>query len=268
MNNFPIGIFDSGVGGLSVWQEIVSLLPEESTVYIGDSGHAPYGKRSADEIYVLTKKAVEFLLKQQIKLLVIACNTATVSCLEKIRDDFSELPIIGTVPVIKLAVEVSKSKRIGVLSTVRTTESQYQKELIKKFASECFVTSVGTNALVPFIEKEATNTKEFLDVLQKELEPFQKADVDTIVLGSTHFPFIEQQIGDIMGEDVHLLDSGAAIARHVKRVLEKNDAISLDDSPVYTFYTTGNAEQFAVTAKKLVKEAVRGKIERVEEVNV
>lgn len=264
MNNFPIGILDSGVGGLSVWQEIVALLPQESTVYICDQKNVPYGTKTAEEIYILARKMIIFLIEKEVKLIVIACNTITVSCLDALRQEFSQFPIIGAVPVIKLVAEISKNKKIGVLSTLRTANSEYQKELIKKFASGYTVVNKGTDKLVPLIEDGKID--ETKSVLPDILESFR--GVDTLALGCTHFPFIEQQIGDIMGKDVHLLDSGAAIARHVKRVLDKNDALRLNPNSEYTFYTTGNADKFAATAKNLVKEAVRGKIERVEEVSL
>ena len=264
MQNFPIGIFDSGVGGLSVWEEIVSFLPHESTIYLGDSYHAPYGKRTADEIYELSKKIMMFFIQQHVKLIVIACNTATVSCFERLKSDFRDMPLIGTVPVIKTAATIAKN--IGVLATVRTSASHYQKHLIAEFASQCNITTVGTNALVPFIEKGETHTNAFLKILKKELKPFQEADVDVIVLGSTHFAFIEQQIRGIMRKNVQLLDSGAAIARQVKRILEHNKTLAMTNTQNCVFYTTGNKNQFEATAKMLVRKDIRDKIGRVENI--
>lgn len=264
MKNNPIGVLDSGVGGLSVWQEIVALLATESTIYICDQKNIPYGTKTVEEIHVLARKMIAFLLEKQVKLIVIACNTITVSSLDKLRQEFHHIPIIGTVPVIKLAAEISKNKKIGILSTLRTANSDYQKQLIKMFASGYAVINKGTDILVPLIEDgKLDETKHVLPTI---LESFR--GVDTLALGCTHFPFIEQQIRNIIGRDVHLLDSGVAIARRVKRVLEEKDVVGFHDSPEYAFYTTGNAEHFAIIAKKLVKKEVRGKIGLVEGVDL
>src|SRR6266480_7134956 len=143
MNNNPIGILDSGVGGLTVLQALVHELPHESAIYNGDSHNTPYGAKSEEEIYRLSKRLIEFLLKKEVKLIVIACNTITVTCLDKLRSEYPNVPIVGTVPVIKTAAEVSKNKRIGILSTTRTAQSTYQKRLIEEFANGCTVFNHG-----------------------------------------------------------------------------------------------------------------------------
>ncbi|HSW89121.1 MAG TPA: glutamate racemase [Candidatus Saccharimonadales bacterium] len=266
MQNFPIGILDSGVGGLSVWQEIISLLPHESTIYICDQKNIPYGAKTGAEIHQLARKLILFLLEKQVKLIIIACNTITVSCLEELRQEFSQVPIIGAVPVVKLAAEVSKKRKIGILSTTRTAESEYQKHIIQTFAQDCTVINEGTDELVPLIERG--DLEAITDVLPKTLKPFQEAEVDTLALGCTHYPFIEQKIGSILGKDVHLLDSGAAIARHVQRILEHNELFSQNNNATYAFYTTGDSRQFIEVAKKLLNQAIRDKIGLVESVVV
>ncbi|HSW98055.1 MAG TPA: glutamate racemase [Candidatus Saccharimonadales bacterium] len=258
MQNFPIGILDSGIGGLSVWQEIVGLLSHESTIYICDQANIPYGTKSVEEIHFLARKLILFLLEKQVKLIVIACNTITVSCLDMLRQEFPQLPIIGAVPVVKLAAEVSKKRKIGILSTTRTAESEYQKHIIQTFAQDCTVINEGTDELVPLIEKGSVEA--VTQVLPNILKPFQTADIDTLALGCTHYPFIEPQIEAILGSDVELLDSGAAIARHVQRILAQNQLFSQNKKATYTFYTTGNNERFEKVAKKLLKQAVRDKI--------
>lgn len=264
MQNFPIGILDSGVGGLSVWQEIVGLLPHESTVYICDQENIPYGAKSAEEIHFLARKLIQFLIQRQVKLIVIACNTITVSCLDDLRQEFPQIPIIGAAPVVKFAAAVSKNRKIGILSTSRTANSDYQKHIIRTFAQDCQVTNEGTDQLVPLIEKGELAA--VTHILPSILQPFKDAGVDTIALGCTHYPFIEQQIGDSMGKTVHLLDSGAAIARHVQRILDHNELLVHEKDSQYSFYTTGDAGQFTETAKRLVNQAVRDKIEGVEKV--
>src|SRR5256885_11305863 len=239
MNNYPIGILDSGVGGLSVYQEIVKLLPRESITYIADSKNAPYGEKSSEEIYQLAKRLIDFLLQKKVKLIVIACNTITVMCLNKLRQDYPNIPIIGTVPVIKTAVGVTRNKRVGILSTTRTAQSQYQKNLIRTFAKDCSITNIGTDELVPFIEKGEMTSEKLDYVLRNVLAVFQKEQIDTLALGCTHFPFLRKQIQTLLGEQVTLLDSGGAIARQVKRVLEHNNALSDKEKVDYTLFTTG-----------------------------
>ena len=252
MNNNPIGILDSGLGGLTVWKEIAALLPHESTVYIADSQNTPYGAKSHEEIYHLSKRLIEFLLTKQAKVIVIACNTITVSCLDRLRNDYPNLPIIGTVPVIKTAVEITKNKKIGVLSTTGTAESQYQKELIHKFAGGINVINLGTDELVPLIEKGELEGEKIDAILQNVLFKFKEAEVDALALGCTHFPLLRSQMEKILGSSVRVLDSGQAIARQVKRILEHNQIIAEEKEPKYEFYTTGDSE--------IAKNILAGKI--------
>lgn len=257
MNNNPIGIIDSGIGGLSVWQEIVKLLPHESTMYLADSKNLPYGEKSEAEVYALSKQLIPFLLEKKIKLVVIACNTITVSALEKLRKDFPDIPIVGTVPVVKTAAAVSKNKRIGILSTKRTAESTYQKELIQTFAADCTVTNLGTNELVPMVESGYIDEEK----LKHELEPLMQAEVDTVALGCTHFPFLRNELQEILEQGVQILDSGEAIARQVKRILEKEKVLSDAQMPEYIFYTTGEQKVFTEQVQRLV--GMHGRMEAV-----
>lgn len=244
MNNQPIGVLDSGVGGLSIWREIVKLLPHESTVYIADSKNCPYGTKTPEEIYLLARRLVLFLTQKEAKLIVLACNTITVNCLDKLRRDFPQISIVGTVPVIKTAVELTANKKIGVLSTIVTANSQYQKELIQKFAAGCHVLNLGTDKLVPFVERGELQGEALQKTVEEVLLPFQEAGVDTIALGCSHYPFLEPVMQQIVGQKVHILDSGAAIARQVKRVLElKHETNTITAS--HTLYTTGDKTQFA-----------------------
>ena len=236
--NKPIGILDSGVGGLTIWREIVKELPNESTIYIADSKNCPYGIKTAEEIYNLAKRLAAFLVTQDVKLIVLACNTITVSCLDKLREEFKDVPIIGTVPVIKTASELTKNKKIGILSTSATSKSKYQKDLIEKFAGNCQVINIGTAKLARSIERGENVSL----VLKNELKPFLETGVDTLVLGCSHFPLIKDQIQSIL-KDVQVLDSGAAIARQVKRVLEKENMRS-KTKPNHNFYTTGDVKLF------------------------
>lgn len=254
MNTEPIGILDSGVGGLTVLSVIISELPYESIVYIGDSQNTPYGNKSAEDIYILSKRLIEFLLEKQVKLIVIACNTITVSCLEKLRSKYPQIPIVGTVPVIKTASEVSQSKRIGILSTTRTAESDIQKDLMQKYAEHCQVFNYGTDDLVPLIEQNELDGEVMTNSLKHVLSPFQKEHIDTLVLGCTHFPFLRESMQHILGAKVQLLDSGGAIARQVKRVLQNNGNLSQQNDSSIRIYTTGNMNFVKKLAARTIKK--------------
>ena len=268
MNNQPIGILDSGVGGLSIWQEIIRLLPNESTIYIADSINCPYGTKSEKEIYNLSKRLVKFLLDKDSKLIVLACNTITVSCLDRLRLEFPSIPIVGTVPVVKTASEVSKNRKIGILSTSHTAKSTYQKNLIQKFASNCSVANIGTNKIVPFIERGEVGSEKFMLILKLELKLFIETEVDTLVLGCSHFPFIRDQIQNILGSKVTILDSGGAIARHVKKVLENNSCLATVNSSQHKLYTTGDNEIFGLVVKALLGKKIASMIKSVEAVSI
>lgn len=253
MNNNPIGIIDSGIGGLSVWKEINTLLPEESTLYLADSKNLPYGDKNEEEVYTLAKALMRYLIDRDVLMIVIACNTITVSAIERFRKEFPSLPIIGTVPVIKTAALLSKNKRIGILSTKRTAESEYQKQLIAQFASGCEVINLGTNKLVPMVES-VLQSRIDMDVLKEELQPFIEAKIDTLALGCTHFPFLKAQMQEILGPNVQILDSGEAIARQVKRVLVQEGIESESVLGRHSFLTTGDLASFEKQVKRFVGE--------------
>ncbi len=263
MKNNPIGILDSGLGGLTIWNEIAAQLPNESTIYIADSLNCPYGSKDKDQIYKMSRSMIKFLLKKDAKLIVIACNTITVSCLDKLRIDFPKIPIVGTVPVIKTAASMTKNKRIGVLATSRTANSSYQKELIKRFAKDCTVFSHGTDELVPMIEKGEITGEKIEKKLQTVLAKFQKKQIDILALGCSHFPFLEPEIEKILGNGVLLLDSAGAIARQVKRVLEHNDSLVKSGNSSYKFFTTGNIGVFRKITKELGRDTIIGNIENI-----
>ncbi|HVF69496.1 MAG TPA: glutamate racemase [Xanthomonadales bacterium] len=264
MNNQPIGILDSGVGGLTIWNEIVSQLPNESTIYIADSLNCPYGNKDTDQVYNLAKRMMEFLLSKEVKLIVVACNSITVTCIDELRKDFPNTPIVGTVPVVKTAAKISRNKRIGILSTTRTAASTYQKDLIKKHAKDCEVFVHGTDELVPLIEEGKVTGVEIEKILREVMEKFKKEQIDTLALGCSHFPFLEKEIEKILGNDVLLLDSGGAIARQVKRVLEQNNSLAENSTkPHYKFFTTGELVPFKKIVKVIGKDKMTQNVDRI-----
>lgn len=241
MSNAPIGIIDSGLGGLTIFKEIQKQLPNESLCYVGDTANCPYGPRAADEIYQLSFALIADLVEQGVKAIVIACNTISVNCIHRLRADFPSLPIVGTAPAIKTAASVSTNRRIGILSTVATANSPYQADLILQFAADCQVLNLGTNDLVPRIELGAFET-ELPGVLIDVLKPFQTADIDALVLGCSHFPILRAEMQMILGESVAILDSGAAIARQLGRVLDQNGISGAPDAiGSYEFITTAES---------------------------
>lgn len=233
-----IGILDSGFGGLSVYRDIAEFLPHESTVYIGDHAYTPYSMKPRSVIHARVKKLIQFLRDKQVKLIVVACNTATVAGIDIYRGWFPDIPIIGVVPVIKTAAQVSKSKKFIVLSTVFTAHSAYQKKLIRTFANGCRVYNLGCTGLVSRVENGAINGTEVTKELRTILIPIVKKGADVIALGCTHFPFLKDQIRAIVGEDIAILDSGGAVARHVGRILEQNNIPAPASRGSHTFYST------------------------------
>lgn len=169
MKDNPIGIIDSGIGGFTILKEIIKNLPNESLIYLADSKNCPYGNKTEAEIYKLAKRLTQFLITKKVKLIVVACNTITVSCIEKLRKEFPGIPIIGTVPVVKTASELTKTGRIGILSTNKTSKSKYQKALLKKFGQGLKILNLGTDRLVPLIEMGAG------PIIRNSLEPTRLA---------------------------------------------------------------------------------------------
>jgi glutamate racemase len=251
-----IGILDSGFGGLSVYQSITTLLPHESTVYIGDHAYVPYSTKTRSIIHNRVTKLIQFLLAKRVKLLVIACNTATVAGIDLYRQWFPDIPIVGVVPVVKTAARVSRTKKIIVLSTPFTAQSMYQKKLIRKFAGGCRVYNLGCPNLVSFVERAVVHGKAVEKELRAVLTPVVREGADVIALGCTHYPFLKDQIRAIVGEDITILDSGGAVARHVNRILEQNHIQVYAGAAGHKFYSTQKGSRASVIASKLVGKTV------------
>lgn len=246
----PIGILDSGLGGLTIWRELHTLLPHESMVYIGDHAYLPYGNRRRQEVRSRVKLLITFLRKKGAKCIVIACNTATVSGIDRYRRWFPRLPIIGVVPVIKTAVAITKTKHIAVFSTPNTAGSPYQKRLIAMFAGDCTVENIGIPDLATSIERGDTN--EALEkILRNALDTLALRTVDVIVLGCTHYPLIAPLIARVVGGNIPIIDSAAAVGRHVKRIMDQEQLRSRSGTPYTEFYTTGDAGRISRVASRL-----------------
>ena len=250
MDNRPIGIFDAGVGGLSILLEVKELLPNESIIYFADQAYVPYGDKTKDQLLDRVSKIIEFFQNAGVKIIIMACNTATVHTLEEMRNKFT-LPIIGTVPVVKTLTAISKTRVAAVLSTPATNNSQYLEELIKKFASDMEIVKVGMPNLAGLVEKGEIDTQAVKDVLQKELLPLLDKRVDAIALGCTHYPFLRKQIREVVGPDIKIVDSGGAVARRLYHVLERENILA-NDKTEDQYYTTGDEARFKRVAEKLM----------------
>jgi len=227
----PIGFFDSGIGGTSIWKEVVELLPNESTIYLSDSKNAPYGNRTEDEIVELSIKNTEFLLNKNCKLIVVACNTATTNAITYLRETY-KVPFIGIEPAIKPAALQTKTKKIGILATRGTLNSKLFADTSSKINQEIEKNEVIGTGLVDLIENGKIHSYEMKKLLNKYLQPMLHKNVDVIVLGCTHYPYLIPVIKEIVGNNIQIIDSGLAVAKQTKNILEKNELLSFDNKDV------------------------------------
>jgi glutamate racemase len=241
MDSRPIGIMDSGSGGISIYEALRKELPREQFIYIGDHACVPYSDKSKSFIKKRVTDILASFIAMNVKCIVIACNTATVVGIDHYRKKFPDIPIIGVVPVIKTAVALTKTKCIAVISTPVTTKSTYQRNLIKKFAHGVSVITLGNNRIVALIEKGShgayQSIREDITAMKKDIE---NRDVDVIVLGCTHFPLVRNEFERIFGKHVSVIDSGAAVARHVRRICEGNESLSDAGDTNDLFFTSGD----------------------------
>jgi glutamate racemase len=233
----PIGVFDSGMGGLSVVREIQAHLPYESIRYLADTANVPYGGKSDDEIRILTAQAVDWLYQSGCKAVVVACNTASAFSLTALRQHYGEdFPIIGLVPAVKPAVAATRTGRIGVLATPGTLRGTLLQDVIKEVATPAQVevfTAISPQ-LVPFVEQGLQNSAPCLAELDRVLSPLVNAGVDQLVLGCTHYPFLRDAITQVFADQFTLVDSGAAVARQTGRVLQQRGLMCRVDPPLAT----------------------------------
>ena len=216
----PIGVFDSGVGGLSVLREIRRQLPAENSIYLADTANCPYGSKSKAELQALALRNAEFLLEQGAKLVVVACNTASVAALPALRATFA-VPFVGLVPAVKPAALATRTRRVAVLATPATFQGEMFADLVRDFAADVEVIQQVCPGLVELVERGVTDGPEARALLERYLQPALDASVDAIVLGCTHYPFLRPVIEEIAGPRVRVLDSGEAVARQVCRVLDR-----------------------------------------------
>ncbi|TMU51022.1 glutamate racemase [Flagellimonas algicola] len=233
----PIGIFDSGIGGTSIWREIEKLLPYEDTIYLADSANAPYGAKSKEKILELSIKNTELLIEKNCKLIVVACNTATTNAIDFLRANY-DVPFIGIEPAIKPAALHTKTKKVGVLATKGTLSSTLFHSTSKMFAQGITVLEQEGTGLVELIEEGKLHADETRTLLKKYLDPMLEQHIDCLVLGCTHYPYLISLIKELVPSGLTIIDSGEAVARQTKAVLEKNQlAVQMKNWTAHWFYS-------------------------------
>ncbi len=239
-NNHPIGIFDSGVGGTSIWKETHRLLPKEHTIYLADSKFAPYGEKSKEDIIALSIKNTEYLLDQNCKLIIVACNTATTNAIKTLRKNY-DIPFIGIEPAIKPAALNTKTKAIGILATKGTLSSDLFHKTTNLFANDVTLIEQEGDGIVSLIENGQINSVEMTALLKHYLQPMLDVDIDHLVLGCTHYPYLIPQLLEMLPKHIKIIDSGEAVAKQTKAILQKNELINTTtEKPSLKFYSNGN----------------------------
>jgi len=242
MSNQPIGIFDSGVGGTSIWREIHSILPYEDTIYLADSKNAPYGNRTKSEITELSIKNTKLLLKKNCKLIVVACNTATTNAIKTLRENYA-VPFIGIEPAIKPAALNTQTKAVGILATKGTLSSELFHKTTNLYSGGIKVIEQVGDGLVELIESGNINSEETKTLLKNYLQPMIDAQIDYLVLGCTHYPYLIPLLLELLPKHVKIIDSGEAVARQTKNILEQNHLLNTSKTNGKSlFYTNGNPE--------------------------
>lgn len=252
MNNQPIGFIDSGVGGLSVVKEVMKVLPNEQLYFVGDTQRNPYGSRPLNEVKIFSQQLANFLQTKKIKLLVIACNTATAAALEDLQTEL-DIPVIGVIePGSKSAVATTKNNTIGVIGTEGTIHSREYNKKIKQLNKSTLIKSVACQPFVEIVEEDNLSPKEITTVVSNSLNAFDQVNMDTLILGCTHFPLIESYIRDYFDEQITLINPGVETAHLVQQTLIKEHLLNEEDSQPkeHIFYTTGSVEKFKEISNK------------------
>lgn len=244
MRDAPIAVFDSGVGGLSVLAEIQHLLPNESLLYFADCGHIPYGEKTPEFIRQRCSVMAGFFREQGAKALVIACNTATVAAVAELRRDFPDWPMVGMEPAVKPAAAATRSGVVGVLATTGTLQSAKFAALLDRFATDVRVITQPCPGLVELIESGDLHSAELRQMLQGYVEPLLADGCDTIILGCTHYPFLKPMLKSMIPADISLIDTGAAVARQLRRLLAERDLLAEGPNRAVRFWTSADPQYF------------------------
>lgn len=251
----PIGVFDSGVGGLSVLKAIRALMPAESLLYFADQSHVPYGLRSMTQIRDFSEAITRFLLARNAKLIVVACNTASAAALNHLRQTFPDVDFVGMEPAVKPAAERTQTRKVGVLATPATFQGELYASVVERFANGVGLLQHTCPGLVGQIEKGDLDGIETRAILEGALGPMMEAGIDTVVLGCTHYPFVIPLIQQIVGESVRVIDPAPAVAKQAYRLLEASGNWRSGEEPGEAcYYTSGNTDPFQYLLSNLLGE--------------
>jgi len=254
----PIGVFDSGVGGLTVVKELIAQLPGEDLIYFGDTARVPYGIKSQETVIKFSIENILFLLKQDVKLICVACNTVSSFALPVIKNYF-KIPIVGVItPAVREAVYATQNKKIGVIGTRGTIRSRAYDNEIKHLDPKIKVTALSCPLFVPFAEEGLIEGNAVLEVARNYLKPLKEARVDTVILGCTHYPLLKPVIRQVLGKDVKLIDSAKQVAIEVKRILSAENILSKSRKGKRRFFVSDNPEWFTGLAKSFLGEPIKG----------
>lgn len=252
-----IGVIDSGVGGLTVVHELMRQLPKEQLIYLGDTARCPYGPRTKEEVQEFTWEMVDFLLTKNIKMLVIACNTATAFTLKDLNEKL-DIPVIGVIqPGARAAINFTKNNQVGIIGTEGTVKSGAYTDALQKIKTDIQVTALACPEFVPMVEKGILSGDYAKRVVNKSLYPLNRyKQMDTLILGCTHYPLLKNTIQEVIGEDVTIISSSEETARETSTILDVHHILNKEDQiPVHQFYATGDLDIFIEIAKTIFKEA-------------
>jgi len=265
-STLPIGIFDSGVGGLSVLRAVREQMPEESVIYLGDQGHIPYGPRSMQQIRNFSQAITIFLLEQNAKIIVVACNTASAAALKYLREKFPDVQFVGMEPAVKPAAEYTQTGKVGVLATPATFQGALYASVVERFANGVELFQNTCPGLVQQIEQGNVDGQETRRILEEALLPMLEKNIDTVVLGCTHYPFVIPLIKQIVGERVRVIDPAPAVAKQIARLLEARGMRIISGARGdIRFYTSGDPDSLKSLLPLFLGEA--GKVQRLEWLN-
>lgn len=263
MNNKSIGVFDSGLGGLTAVKQIMAELPCESIVYFGDTGRVPYGTRSKETIIKYSKGDINFLLTKNVKIIVIACGTASSVALPNIKNDY-DIPIIGVVDAASLAAfKATKNGKIGIIGTTGTIKSGSYEERLLLENPELKIFKKACPLFVPLVENGHFDTEVTKLVVEEYLEDIKKAGVDTLILGCTHYPLLEKAIKRYMGDGVTLINAGAEVAKAIRRYLDENDLNSTCENARYEYFVSDNVDGFESLGGLFLEQKIDGQVEKI-----
>lgn len=265
VDNRPIGVFDSGLGGLTTVKELMHQLPNEKIVYFGDTGRVPYGTRSNETIVKYVLQDIRFLLKFDIKMIIIACGTASSVALDIVQKEF-DVPIIGVVDSASLqAVKLSKNKKIGIIGTQSTINSNSYTRKILTIDETAKTFSNACPLFVPLVENGYIDHQVAYLVAEEYLSPLKQENVDTLIMGCTHYPLLKKTIGKVMGSNVNLIDPGAETARYVKKYLKEKDMLVKSDAePKYQYFVSDSVANFSKLASLFLQKEIGQCVKKID----